>query len=270
MRDVVLGLGAVVALAGSGGGGPILAAQAAASDSPPRPAVARGDSLMTAGRTEAALDAWRRGLEGAPGDVTLLWKTSMGLSTLAKETPGREGDGTRLRESIELARQATRQGPQVSRAHTALAIALGSYGDYLAHVHRIQKAREVIDLGQRSYDAIERARVLDPGDYAPYVFLGVFHRRLATVHPLVKAIARTFLGGYPDVSLEESASLLRRAVELDPMSVSARTELALTYQAMERGEDARRTYREALELEPRSRLERIALDHAREYLAGSS
>ncbi|MGH7558571.1 MAG: hypothetical protein ACREMD_12490, partial [Gemmatimonadota bacterium] len=216
------------------------------------------------------LEAWRRGLEASPDDVTLLWKTSIGLSSLVEETPGREGDEARLREAIELARRAIREGPQVSRAYTALAIAQGRYGDHLAHVYRIQKAREVIELGRGSYHAIERARALDPDDYAPYVFLGTFHRRLATVHPVVKGIARTFLGGYPDVSLDESVALLRRAVELDPGSVTACIQLALTYRTMEREEDARRTYREALELEPRSRLEQIELDRAREYLAGSS
>lgn len=268
-RKVRLGLVVWAALFLPGRDEPALA-QDAASDSPARSAVARGDSLMMAGHTQSALDAWRRGLKGNPNDVTLLWKTSMGLSSLAEETAGREGDEARLREAIALARRAIRADPGVSRAYTALAIAQGRYGDHLAHVHRIQKAREVIELGRRSYEAIERARALDPDDYAPYVFLGAFHRRLTTVHPVVKAIARTFLGGYPDVSLEESARLLERAVELDRASVSARNELALTYRAMGRDEDCRRTFREALELEPRSRLERIALDRAREYLAGAS
>lgn len=269
MRVAVLVAGATVGLAVPAAGGRALA-QAAGSDSPALPAVAQGDSLMAAGRTEAALTVWKEALKAAPHDVTLLWKTSIGLSSLAEETPGREGDGARLREAIEIARRAVRQSPEVSRAHTALAIALGRYGHHLAHVYRIQKAREVIDLGRRSYEAIERARDLDPEDYAPYVVLGAFHRELATVHPVAKAIARTFLGGYPDVSLEESAALLERGVELAPESVPARLQLARTYRAMGREEDARRACREALELEPRSRLEQIELDRAREYLAGSS
>ena len=247
-----------------------IVAQSAASDSPLQSALALGDSLMTAGRTEAALKVWRRGLKGAPHDVTLLWKASMGLSSLAEETPGREGDEARFREAIELARRAVHDGPGVSRAHTALAMALGRYGDHLAHVYRIEKAREVIDLGRQSYEAVEQARALDPGDFAPYVVLGVFHRELATLHPLVKAIARTFLGGYPDVSLDESAALLQRAVELAPESVTARLQLARTYQAMERGDDARKIIRQTLDLETRSRLEEIELDRAREYLAASS
>lgn len=245
-------------------------AQDAASASPAQSAAARGDSLMRAGRTAAAVDVWQAGLVRAPRDVTLLWKTSLGLSALAEETPGHEGDEARLREAIEVARQAVRHGPEVSRAHTALAVALGRYGRHLGYTYRIQKAGEVIELGRQAHQEIERARALDPSDYAPYVFLGTFHRELATVHPVAKAVARTFLGGFPDVSLEESATLLRRAIELDPGSVTARVELARTRLAMGRPEEARDLLREALALEPRSRLERLELERFQETLAARS
>ncbi|MGH7589176.1 MAG: tetratricopeptide repeat protein [Gemmatimonadota bacterium] len=242
-------------------------AQEAATSSTSRSAVALGDSLMEVGRTTAAVGAWRTGLATAPNDVTLLWKASLGLSSLAEETPGVEGDEARLREAIDLARRAVRRGPGVSRAHTALAIALGRYGRHLGYTYRIQKAGEVVALGRQAYEEIERARALDPSDYAPYVFLGAFHRELATVHPLAKAVARTFLGGYPDVSLEESAALLERAIDLDPESVSARVQLARTRLEMDRPDEARTLLGEALVLEPRSRLERLELERLQETLA---
>jgi tetratricopeptide (TPR) repeat protein len=245
-------------------------AQVAASASSAQSAAARGDSLMQAGRTAAAVEVWRAGLTAAPGDVTLLWKTSMGLSSLAEETPGHEGDDAHLRKAIEIARRAVRVGPDVSRAHTALALALGRYGRHLGYAYRIQKAGEVVELGQQAYREIERARALDPSDYAPYVFLGVFHRELATVHPVAKAVARTFLGGFPDVSLEESEALLKRAAGLDPGSVTARVELARTWLAMGRDEDARSMLEEASALEPRSRLDRLEVERLREALADRS
>jgi tetratricopeptide (TPR) repeat protein len=225
---------------------------------------------MRAGRTEAAVEVWQAGLAGEPRDVALLWKTSLGLSTLAEETPGHEGDEARLKEAVAVARRAVRHGPEVSRAHTALAIALGRYGRHLGYTYRIQRAGEVIELGRQAYHEIERARALDPTDFAPYVFLGAFHRELATVHPVAKAVARTFLGGFPDVSLEESSALLKRAIELDPGSVSARIELARTRLAMERPDEARALVREAQALEPRSRLERLELERFQETLADRS
>jgi tetratricopeptide (TPR) repeat protein len=245
-------------------------AQDAASASPAQSAAVQGDSLMRAGRTAAAVEAWQAGLAGAPRDVALLWKTSMGLSALAEETRGHEGDEARLRTAVEIARRAVRHGPEVSRAHTALAIALGRYGRHLGYAYRIQKAGEVIELGRQAYHEIERARALDPSDYAPYVFLGAYHREIATVHPVAKAVARTFLGGFPDVSLEESAALLKRAIALDPGSVTARVELARTRLAMGRPDEARALVQEALSLEPRSRLESLELERFQESLANRS
>ena len=245
-------------------------AQDAASASPARSAAVQGDSLMQAGRTAAAVEAWQAGLAAAPRDVALLWKTSLGLSALAEETPGHEGDEARLRQAIELARRAVHHGPEVSRAHTALAVALGRYGRHLGYAYRIQRAGEVIELGRQAHREIERARALDPSDHAPYVFLGAFHRELATVHPVAKAVARTLLGGYPDVSLEESVALLRRAVALDPGSVTAHVQLARTWLAMGRTAEARTVLRDALALEPRSRLERLELERFQETLSDRS
>ncbi len=242
-------------------------AQEAATSSTSRSSVSLGDSLMEAGRTMAAVEVWRTGLVAAPDDVTLLWKASLGLSSLAEENPGVEGDEARLRQAIDLARRAVRRGPKVSRAHTALAIALGRYGRHLGYTYRIQRAREVVQLGRQAHQEIERARALDPSDYAPYVFLGVFHRELATVHPVAKAVARTFLGGYPDVSLEESAVLLERAMGLDPESVSACVQLARTRLVMGRTDEARALLGKALALSPRSRLERLELERLQETLA---
>ena len=100
--------------------------------------------------------------------------------------------------------------------------------------------------------------------------LGVFHRELATVHPVAKAVARTFLGGFPDVSLEESESLLRRATALDPESVTARIQLARTWLVMGREAEARAMFEEASALEPRSGLERLEVERLREQLADRS
>ncbi|HUP01435.1 MAG TPA: hypothetical protein VM737_07950 [Gemmatimonadota bacterium] len=232
----------------------------------PERAVARGDSLMAAHRTEDAIAAYRQGLAGSSEDPALLWKTSLALSALAAETPGPGGDEPLLEEAVALAQRAVRAGPGISRAHTALAVALGRYGRHLAYVYRIHRARDVIALGGRAKAAAERATTLDPSDFAPYVFLGVFHRELATVHPVAKTVARRFLGGYPEVSLEESEVYLRRAIELAPDDVTARLELGRTYARLEQEDAARRELARVLSLPARSRLDQVEQEEARELL----
>lgn len=244
-----------------------LAAAAAAPAQTAAEWVARGDSLMREYDTGAALEAYLDGVRAHPDDPTLLWKASRAQATLAVETPGTEGDEARLAEAVELGRRAVAAGPDVARAHTALAAALGLYGRHVAHAYRITRAREVIAIAREAYKEALRALELDPRDYGPYVILGLWHRELTTVHPIAKMVARTFLGGYPDVSLEKSAAYLRSAVRLAPDDVTARLELGRTYLEMDREADARRELEAALASPATERLDRIEQRKARDLLA---
>lgn len=233
-------------------------------------AIAKGDSSMRSFQTMAAVEAYRRGLESNPDDATLLWKTSLALSNRAEETEGFDGDERLLVESVELARRAVEVAPRSGRAHAVLAVALGRYGRALGHLYRIGKAKEVIDIGRQAHRRAERAVALDPDDFIAHTFLGVFERRLATVNPIVKAVAETFLGGYPDVSVEHSAKYLEKAAALAPEEVTVRYELGKTYLELDREAEARRELEKALSLAPRDQLDRVQQREAREILEGLS
>lgn len=227
---------------------------------------ARGDSLMGALETARAIEAYRQGLAAAPADPELLWKAARALSNRTAETPGREGDRPLHEQAVELARRAVAAGPDLARTHTTHATALGRYGRWLAHECRIRCAGRVVDMGREAYGATRRAIELDPYDPAPFVVLGVYHRELSTVPLVVKVVAKTFLGGYPPVSLEESAQYLERAIRLGPGDVTAHLELARTYAAMGRRDDARAEIREALAAQVRERLDAVEKEEATRLL----
>lgn len=232
-------------------------------------ALDRGDSLMSAHRTATAFHAYAAGLRNHPDDPVLLWKAARAMTTLAMESPGLDGDEERLEEAIALARRAVSAGPDVARAHATLAASLGLYGRLVGTRYRIARAPEVIELAREVRVEARRAIALDPHDFAPYVILGMWHRELATVHPVAKTVARTFLGGYPDVSLETSAAYLEAAVELAPRDVTARLELAKTYREMDRMAEFRREIQAALALPASERLDRLEQEKARRMLAES-
>jgi tetratricopeptide (TPR) repeat protein len=233
----------------------------------PGAAPAEGDSLMAALETERAIEAYQEGLAATPDDPVLLWRAARALSNRTAETPGREGDEPLHQEAVELARRAVAVGPGIARTHTTLATALGRYGRWLAHECRIRCAGRVVDMGKEGYRATRRAIELDPYDPAPFVVLGLYHRDLATVPLVVKVIARTFLGGYPPVSLEASARDLERAVRLDQGDVTAHLELARTYAELGRDDEARAQLRAALASPTRERLDLVEKEEARRLLA---
>lgn len=234
---------------------PILLAALPAAVSPARgqdPAefVARGDRRMAAFETEAAIDAYRAGLDRHPTDVTLLWKASRALTNRAIETPGEEGDEARYEEAVALARRAVRHGPEVARAHASLAAALGRLALFRGGRRKVELAREV-------HAGAREAIALDPSDFAGFVVLGVWHREVATLNPILKVVAGAFLGGLPDASLERSRVLLDRAVALAPETIAPRLERARTLVEMDEEAAAAADLREALALPPREALDRV-------------
>ena len=226
----------------------------------------RGDSLMAALDTEAAIAVYRRGISAGPDDPELLWKLSRALSNRTAETPGSEGDRPLHEEAVGFARRAVAAGPDIARTHTTLATVVGRYGRSLAHECRVRCARQVVALGKEAYYSTQRAIQLDPYDPAPFIVLGVYHRELSTVPAVVRILARTFLGGYPPVSLEQSAAYLERAIGLDPADVTAHLELARTYQEMGREAEARSELRAALEAPVRERLDAVEKENVRALL----
>jgi tetratricopeptide (TPR) repeat protein len=222
---------------------------------------------MAALETTRAIEAYRKALAADGDDPVVLWKTARALSNRTAETPGREGDRPLHEEAVELARRAVAAGPDIARTHTTLATALGRYGHWLAHECRIRCAGQVVEMGREAYRATRRAIELDPYDPAPFIVLGVYHRDLATVPLVVKVIAKTFLGGYPPVSLEQSASYLERAIRIDAGDVTSHLELARTYAKMGWRDDARAELRQALDAPVRERLDVVQQEEAAEFLS---
>jgi tetratricopeptide (TPR) repeat protein len=220
---------------------------------------ARGDRLMAAARTEAAIEAYRDGLGDRPDDPQLLWKTARAISNLADETPGEAGDEARMEEAVELSRRAVRAGPAISRTHTTLAASLGKLALFRGGKRKVELAREVAREARRAAE-------LDPLDFAPFTVLGVLERELATLNPLLRGFAGALFGGVPDASLERSAALLTRAVRLGPDYVAPHLELARTYEEMDREAEARAELEKALALEPKERLDGVLQTRARELL----
>lgn len=223
------------------------------------PAEARGDSLMRAFETPAAIEAYRAGLESEPTHVPLLWKTARALSNLADETPGEEGDEERYEQAVRLARMAVEHGPGVSRTHSTLAIAIGKLALFRGGKRKVELSREV------KHHA-ERAISLDSNDYSSFTVLGAWHREVATLGFFLKSFAKVFYGGLPDASLERSAELLERAVSLAPDRITPRLELARTYAEMDREANVREQLRQALSLEPNEKLDIVQQRRARDLL----
>jgi tetratricopeptide (TPR) repeat protein len=225
------------------------------------PAVAstRGDSLMRAFDTSAAIETYRIELARDSTDVELLWRLARAISNLADEMPGDAGDRARHEEAVALAQRAVQLGPNVARAHATLAGTLGKLAQFQGGRRKVELARDV-------HREAERAVGIDPRDFVGFTILGVWHREVADLNPFLRAFASGLFGGLPDASLDQSRRYLERAVRLDPRAIAPHVELGLTYLALDREDAAHRELGEALALPPGEELDRIHQRRARELL----
>ena len=146
------------------------------------------------------------------------------------------------------------------------------HNPFEAMMSRFDRAAELLELDPGLYSILrhpERQLIvsipvqLDSGDLEVFTGYRVHYNT-------ARGPAKGGIRFAPDVSLEESESLLRRATALDPESVTARIQLARTWLVMGREAEARAMFEEASALEPRSGLERLEVERLREQLADRS
>ena len=106
-----------------------------------------------------------------------------------------------------------------------------------------------IELSREIQGAVEKAIALDPENGYAYHLYGVWHRRMAEIGQMKRALASVLLWRpLPSGSMEKSVEYLKKAIALDPGVISHHLELAKTYVAMNHWHLARSSLKPALEL----------------------
>ncbi|HEY7713412.1 MAG TPA: hypothetical protein VIE90_02810 [Candidatus Binatia bacterium] len=131
------------------------------------------------------------------------------------------------------ARKAIRVDPNSTWGHFWLAAALGN----AAMVSPIGRQ---LELASEIRAEIERALELDPKNGFAYHAYGVWHRKLAEIGGASRVFASVVYGqSVPTGSLDKSIEYLKKAIELNPMVIISRLELARSHAAKEEWERAR-------------------------------
>jgi len=227
---------------------------------PPDPdtqkSIAEADRLEFAGDWEKALALYRKILPGNEGEV--LWRMAgaySDMSEAAAEDRKKALDAT----AVELARWAVRAAPGSADAHSMLAVVLGRMALFAS-------AKEGVKISREVKEEAERAIAIDKGKFLPYLVLGIWNREITDLGFLEKAAAEVLFGGVPEASLEGSARNLEKAVSLNPDSIKAHYELAITCWEMGEKEKARKEMRQAATRRPNRFLDRSIQAKAREKL----
>jgi tetratricopeptide (TPR) repeat protein len=197
--------------------------------------LARGDSLYRAFENDAALRVYAQATDSCPDAYEPLMKYTRALNDVGEDRSTREY----FDSAMAFADTLQARFPDSLQGHFLMAAAAGNIIDLIGSSRGVRLAFVVRDNA-------ERAIGID-STYGPaHVLLGAYHSRVAGASSFLKRIAGLVLGRTPQGTYEQALDHLTRAVALDSTNVYAYLELAKTYKALDRPEDAREQLRAAL------------------------
>ena len=142
----------------------------------------------------------------------------------------------------QLSRKAIKLNPNGSKGHLTLSIALGRVALDAGAQERVRPSKEI-------QVEVDKALKIDPNDDIAWHVLGRWNRKLATLSWIEKKFANMFLGGVPkDASVEKAAECFQKAISLNPNYIHHYLELGLTYEKLNKKDEAKKAYQKVLEL----------------------
>ena len=203
----------------------------------------QGDAEVKAMHAEAALALFDQAARADPDDPAILLRVSQQCSNMIAQAKSPADALAYAKRSLDDAKQAEALAPDNSKAHLAVAVAYGRLIDFMDDRTKVEYSRYV-------KSEAEKAAELDPKEDFAYHVLGRWNYRVSTMGTLLKLIAKYVYGGMPDASLEEAVRDFQKAIEIAPQRVIHHHELARTYVAMGRMDDARKEWQTELTLKP--------------------
>ena len=208
----------------------------------PSTAVKNGDEAFIRQEYTAAITIYEEGLVGSHNRSELLWRIARCYISLGDMTKSEEREPM-YRKAEMFATQAVDADSLNADAHCWRAVAIGYIAIYEGVRAKVAAANEI----KRELDIAVR---LDPKNDVAHSILGTFYRTLGNVGWIEKQLANLLLGGLPPGGFLEAEQSLKKAIELAPTIIRHRFELGLLYMDMERPEDAKKVFTEALKHPP--------------------
>jgi len=202
----------------------------------------RADECMFDFKYGEAKRYYEQALKAAPDDYEVLWRLSRFYTSYGEMAEKKREKKERWKKGQEYAQRAAEINPEGADAYLYLAASMGKITMY-------SSPKEKVKYVWKIKEAVEKAIELDPTQQKSYVVLGVWHRKVATASSIERSLAKMFFGRLPEGSLEESLRLLLKARDMGGNTVRNFYELGLTYEELNRPDEAKEVFLEALKAE---------------------
>lgn len=200
----------------------------------------RGDDLFVKQEYQSAIAVYEEYLRSNPENAEALWRISRVLINQGDIATRQEREPFYRKAEI-FATRAVKSDSLNSDAHTWRAVSLGYIAIY-------EGSRTKVRLCNEIKSELDIAIKLNPKNDVAYSIYGTFYRALGKVSWFERTLANTLLGGLPDGGFEEAERSLKKAIELAPNIIRHHFELGMVYMDMEKPDEAKKIFREAIKL----------------------
>jgi tetratricopeptide (TPR) repeat protein len=221
--------------------------------------IRKADELDAQERTDDAIAALKQAEKISPNNPSVLIKLSEDYSDKNDAVKERSEKLAFAKLSLEYAKKAVRVAPENSDAHACLSIAYGKMTDFTDNKTKMEYSKVV-------KSEAEKAVELNPRNDKALLVLARWNFDMATLNPILKAIAQTLYGQLPPASKEQAIDYFKQAIAAAPNRIIHHAELAEALESLGKRQEANAEWLKVTQLKPLSAEDRQYVAEAKRKL----
>jgi len=190
--------------------------------------LAQGDEYTAKFDNLNALKCYDEAYKVSPNSYAVLTRITLAYNDEGEELldlKKRDKAESYIDKAIKYAEILNKKFPDSALSYTYLALTYGNMAIFKGGKGKIIYAEKV---RQNALKSIK----INPDDYFPYIILGMYYREAASLSWFEKIFAKTFLGGVPEGTYQQSIQMFNKALSLDSNLIVADYQLSKTYRNM--------------------------------------
>jgi tetratricopeptide (TPR) repeat protein len=219
----------------------------------------KAGELDAQGRPDEAIQTLKEAEKIDPKNPALLVQLSQDYSDKIDASKDRSQKLAFAKLCLEYAKRAVHEAPDNADAHVCLSIGYGKMTDFVDNKTKMEYSKVV-------KSEAEKAVELNPKNDLALLILARWNFDMATLNPILKAIAQTLYGQLPPASKEIAVEYFRKAIAAAPEKIIHHAEFAQALESMGKTKEARAEWLKVKQLKPSDAEDRAYVAEAEQRL----